>query len=91
MSTLADTTARLAELVSRSLDGAELTEFKLKDASDNERRYIVRWTRRSSTAGGFIQSGTHVACLHDDGRSMLVWGHYTFDEDDAVNDYRERT
>lgn len=84
MTTLEETTARLAAVTRASLRGAELIEFKLLDASVDEKRYAVRWAQG-------VKHGTHVACLHADGREMLVWGHYAIDENDAVNDYRERT
>jgi len=81
---------RLGALVRTSLQGAELVEFKVKDESSDETRYVVRWTRNVPAAGNFQEYGTHVACLHADGRSMLVWGHYTRNERDAKRDYRER-
>ena len=84
MTTLEETTARLAAVTRASLRGAELIEFKLLDASAEEKRYVVRWMQG-------VTHGTHVACLHADGREMLVWGHYARDEADAVSDYRERT
>jgi hypothetical protein len=86
--TLTDATARLSTLVRESLSGAELIEFKPLDETANESRYVVRWKRATRT---YVQEGTHVACLHIDGRSMLVWGHYTQDEADARRDYQERT
>jgi hypothetical protein len=88
--TLAETTERLAALTRGSLQGAELIEFKFKDESADERRYVVRWSKNTAEAGGFQEYGTHVACLHDDGRSMLVWGHYTRNEREAKRDYKER-
>jgi hypothetical protein len=89
--TLTTATARLSELVRTGLQGAELIEFRAKDESTDENRYIVRWTKNTAAAGEFREYGTHVACLHVDGRSMLVWGHYTRNEGEAKRDYRKRT
>lgn len=88
--TLEDTTARLAALVRRDLQGAALIEFKAKDESTDENRYVVRWSRNTAEAGAFREYGTHVACLHEDGRAMLVWGHYTRNEGEAKRDYGKR-
>lgn len=88
--TLTTTTTRLSDLARDRLLGAELIEFRLKDESADENRYVVRWRR---TTGPFTpdEHGTHVACLHVDGHSMLVWGHYTRNEGEAKRDYRKRT
>jgi hypothetical protein len=89
MTSLQTTTDRLSDLVRSKLGGAELQEFKLKDESSDERRYVVRWSREGGGTGR-DEYGTHVACLHDDGRSMLVWGDYFRSEREALTSYEGR-
>jgi len=86
--TLEETTARLAALVRKDLAGAELQEFALIEDEGTENAYIVRWAMTEGVP--FDQYGTHRACLAEDGRSMLVWGHYTQDEENAKADYADR-
>jgi hypothetical protein len=88
--TIEETAARLAWVVRNNLQGAELEEFRLVADEGNENAYVVRWTKNTEAAGGFREYGTHRACLHEDGRAMLVWGHYTRNEREAKRDYRER-
>lgn len=88
--TLVETTARLAALTRRALQGAELQEFRQVADDGDEAAYVVRWSKNTPEAGGFAEYGTHRACLHRDGREMLVWGHYTHNEREAKRDYRER-
>ncbi len=90
MTTLVETTTRLAELTRRDLQGAELVEFKPTGDDGDEQFYVVRWTRDTEAAGRFKEYGTHKACLHADGRSMLVSGHYYTSVRAAERDYKER-
>jgi hypothetical protein len=87
--TLEETVARLARLVSKSLHGAELVEYRHVSTEERESFYIVRWVRRGEHTS-FVQYGTHRACLHEDGQSMLVMGHYTRERHEAESDYKER-
>jgi hypothetical protein len=82
--TLEQAVARLARLVYDSLAGAELQDFRQVEDDGHEVAYIVRWRRDDH------EYGTHRAVLHEDGRQMLVWGHYTRDEADAKADYNDR-
>lgn len=86
--TLESTTTRLADLVRRDLEGAELLEFRQVADDGAENAYVVRWTAERPA---FVEHGTHRAALHADGRSLLMWGHYARDLDDAKDDYKERS
>jgi hypothetical protein len=87
--TLEQALPRLVRLVYDKLAGAELQEYRLVDDDGSEVAYIVRW-KRDGGGPGRDEYGTHRACLHTDGRQMLVWGHYYRSEAEAQADYSDR-